>query len=289
MKNRKFILTFEISAFIVFSVFIISIIFGEIKLENFIFIFEKWPILIGVFLLFLVNHALRMFRLFILLMENRMRFSELFNLYVKATLINNILPFKIGEIYKFLLFGNKLNDMYKGFLLVWIDRFFDALVMSILAIFLIIKGNFSNVMIVIFLFVVLSIIIFKNFENTFNYFNKLLLTQSKSKNGIFYLKVIDQFKKIYNDSRELIRGRSMVLLFTSAIILISEYFLVFAFFNLLAKNFDSIAFFNYLNGAFFVENNASTDYMIKLISIVLLIIFLCFSFILRKRAEKDDR
>ena len=57
--------------------------------------------LIPVFLVaFVLVHFAKMLRLYLVLMEHELSFGRFVILYMKTTLINLIIPFKLGEIYR---------------------------------------------------------------------------------------------------------------------------------------------------------------------------------------------
>ena len=87
-----------------------------------------------IIVVFLAIHLLRMFRLYILLVEEKMPIKEFIKLYMKTTIVNTVIPFKLGEFYKMICYGKKLKSYSAGISLVWIDRFFDSVILIILVI-----------------------------------------------------------------------------------------------------------------------------------------------------------
>ncbi len=58
-------------------------------------------VLIPLFLLgFVVVHAAKMIRLYLVLMERRIVFRRFVLLYLKTTFVNLIVPFKLGEVFR---------------------------------------------------------------------------------------------------------------------------------------------------------------------------------------------
>ena len=270
VKYSIYILT--VLSIIVFGVAFINIYNGVIQTEQFKMAFS-WQIIIPFILLLFISHLLRMFRIYILLMEKRIKIRKLIPIYLSTTLVNNLLPFKSGEIYKALVYGDQLDDLYKGVIIVWVDRFFDTVIMCLFSFLLISKGYFNNILIVLYLFVLFSILIYWTFYGMYLYFNKLLLISGKTKKSVWYLSGLETARKLYLHAKELIRGRAVILLFLSLIIWMTEYFMIYIVFMGLGNGFSSIEFFNYLNQSFFTINPNNIYSIISILSIFILAIF----------------
>ena len=48
----------------------------------------------------LAVHIFKMMRLYLVLMEHKIDFGKFVLLYLKSTLVNLIIPFKLGEVYR---------------------------------------------------------------------------------------------------------------------------------------------------------------------------------------------
>lgn len=279
----------EIAAVSFISFFIFQIIQSNIKLDS-LFVLIKNPFsLIAIVLLFALSHFFRMTRLYFLLMENRISIKQLSLIYFKTTLVNFILPFKIGEGYRAIVFGNTLNDVYKGFILVWIDRFFDTVVMLLIGLILVLGGQTNPILPIFFVllsFTTMSCLLYISFTNTYRYFNNLILVESHSKMGIFYLRVLDELNKLFIFAKELIRGRSLVLFVLSILIWIFEYSMLNLIFNKLSSKFSLDQFFHYLNQAFFIGSPNNEFVSVIILSIILLFVGFVALVIIGKRGDE---
>ncbi|KXK25799.1 MAG: hypothetical protein TR69_WS6001001405 [candidate division WS6 bacterium OLB20] len=231
-----------------------------------------------IIVLFSLSHLMRFARLYVLLLERRENVLKLGELYTRATLMNNILPFKLGEVYKVLAYGNILNDLRKGLVLVWIDRFFDTCILLIVIVPALLNGINLQITFITLLFVTLSVLIFVSFSNTFLYFNRTVLTLSRSRRGVIYLRALDSAQEIYQFVLQLIKGRSMILLVLSSLAWVFEYGMLVLVARLIGQRFDYDSFVRYLDNAF-TSVTADTlsfglviDFSILLLFILLIIL-----------------
>jgi hypothetical protein len=247
------------------------------KTLNFNFIL----ILVLLVTLYILIHLIRMFRIYILLVEEGKKVKDFIKIYLKSTFVNNILPFKLGEIYIILSFGRALKNIKNGVILTLLNRFFDALILlSMLFINLLIYGQYGDykVYIFLFLFIFIVTIMYISFESTFKYFNKLILTRSKRNIGVTYLKILDNCKEMFNDVKNMVRGRGIILLSLSALIWFLEYNFVKLIFIIFNANFSYNEFIWYINNAFFgIYNNINIT---SFTNVVLLFISIFFVYVL---------
>ncbi len=251
--------------------------------------YEDIIIIGSIIVIFLLIHILRMFRLYILLIEEKIPIKEFVKLYMKTTFINTVIPFKLGEFYKMICYGEKLKSFSAGISLVWIDRFFDSVILMIL---MIVASSFkiiSPIYVILSLFIVFSILIYLTFENTYKYFNLLVLEKGRSKRSTIYLEIIDETKKIYKKARNMIKYRSVPVIFLSALIWGFEYLIAYLIINqLFNMEFSLSIFTDYINDVFMIFNTKYVNISEFNIGIMLIIFVIIYIFIkLRERKNKN--
>lgn len=251
---------------------------------------NKLMILIAIIMTFLIIHIVRMFRIYILLIENKMQFREFAKIYLKTTLVNNVIPFKLGEFYKMICYGEKLNSLSAGVSLVWIDRFFDSIILLILML-IAAKGNiFSPVFIILVAFIIFSILAYLSFESTYKYFNTLVLEKGTSKRSKIYLEGIEELKKLYKNAKNMLSYRGATLIVLSIIIWIFEYLIAFLTIKLLfGMEFGLNIFTNYINGAFMLFNNEFANiFNFNVVIMIVIFAIIMISFKIRKMGERNE-
>ena len=234
-KNKK--KTFEIKIFnyIFFIFIVIASIFFIKNILRYKYVKYNLKYLIIFILLYLISHIFRFIRFFMIYIEEKKTLKELINVYLSFTYVNYFMPFKLGEIFKVLEISYMLNSFEKGIIGVWIDRFFDTLILTIILILGIGFKQFIDSMLIIYLLVFLltSLFFYLCFNYTYSYANRIILTKSVTKKGIYILKFIEQTKKIYRYARYLLKGRIALLFFISILV---WYFEILSY-NLFAKAF----------------------------------------------------
>lgn len=174
--------------------------------------------LISLFLVgFILVHLFKMLRLYLVLMEHKISFGRFVLLYLKTTLVNFIIPFKIGELYRIFCISKETKHWQVGVLSILVDRFFDTLALCIVLIpidiFLFGKLSFITLL---FLAVILLIgICYVSVLPTYRYLNRYLIKEKSSFRAMAALKGLDVVKIWYDFTQNLISGRfALMLLFS---------------------------------------------------------------------------
>lgn len=249
---------------------------------------QKVLIIVVAVILFFLVHLVRMFRMYILLIEEKMPLKKFVELYIKTTFVDNVIPFKLGEIYKWICYGEKLKSYSAGLSLIWLERFFDSIVLIVLM-FIATKFNVaSTILVILSIFIIFSIIVYVSFESTYKYFNALVLEKGKSKRSKWYLETIEEFKKIYTKAKRMLSYRGTPLILLTVVVWAIEYFLAYLIFKVIfAIDFSLGIFTNYINDVFvfFNTNNAKIfDFYMLLMIIVFALIYMVL--LLKKRKGK---
>ncbi len=234
-KNKKKTFEIKILNYTFFMFIVIASIFFIKNILRYKYVKYNLKYLIMFVLLYLISHIFRFIRFFMIYIEEKKTLKELINVYLSFTYVNYFMPFKLGEIFKVLEISYMLNSFEKGIIGVWIDRFFDTLILTIILILGIGFKQFIDSMLIIYLLVFLltSLFFYLCFNYTYSYANRIILTKSVTKKGIYILKFIEQTKKIYRYAQYLLKGRIALLFFISILV---WYFEILSY-NLFAKAF----------------------------------------------------
>lgn len=273
MKKNKIYYYFINLFFLAITIFFI-IKNGLFKIEQ----FSNIKVLISLVLIFIVIHLFKFFRLYVIALEENMKTVDLFKKYIISLFVNICIPYKVGEVCRMYLIGNKNKHYVNGIIIVLMDKFFDAIVLSIMlvTISIINKAEIQSITILIILFLLLCFIVFVTFESTYNYLNTFFITKKENKKSIYALKMLEKINDIYLSSKKTIRGRFPLLFLLTLI----SWGLEYLFVQLTAKFYNiemnSLAILNYLNDAFFGgDNNILSIYISTgIISIVGILIII---------------
>lgn len=174
-----------------------------------------WIILIVIG--FMAVHVFKMMRLYLVLMEHRIPFGEFLLLYFRTTFVNLVIPFKMGELYRVEEISRKTGVWQVGLLSVLVDRFYDTLALFVLLLPVdLISGHTVSVITgVFFVILVLAASVYLAIPGSFAYLNQYLIMRKSSARTMAALKGLDVIKNWYDFTKNLIKGRSMLILIAS--------------------------------------------------------------------------
>ena len=85
-----------------------------------------------ILIIFICVHLIKMMRLYLIVMDRKVSFDRFVPAYLRTTLVNLVIPYKIGEIYRIVVFSRISGGFKTGFFSVLIDRFFDTLALCLI-------------------------------------------------------------------------------------------------------------------------------------------------------------
>lgn len=168
---------------------------------------------------FVLVHLFKMLRLYLVLMEHKIGLGRFVLLYLKTTLVNLIIPFKLGELYRVFCISRETKHWQVGVLSILVDRFFDTLALCIILIPLdvFLYGKLSFITLLFLAVMVLIGICYVSVLPTYKYLNRYLIKEKSSTRAMAALKGLDVIKIWYDFTQNLISGRfALILLFSFA-------------------------------------------------------------------------
>jgi len=229
MKKKKEVLN---KFFVIISTifFLLSIVKFKINLK---FNLEYFILFI---ILYLISHLFRFIRMCIIYLEEKREIKDLFKIYIITTYVNFFIPLKLGELFRIWTFSDFFGNFGKGFIGVWVDRFFDTLMLTLVIVYGIgVKHIISYILIIsLVAFLLFSVFCYLCFNYTYTYVNRIILTKSETRKGIYILNFIESIKKLYNYAKYLLLGKTPILFFISILVWIFE----ISSYSLFAKSFN---------------------------------------------------
>ncbi|MBO6016312.1 MAG: flippase-like domain-containing protein [Lachnospiraceae bacterium] len=167
--------------------------------------------------LLLLVHLAKMARLYLVLMEHKINFKRFLLLYCKTTLVNLVIPYKIGELYRVFKIGRETRHWQVGILSVIIDRFFDVLALFLLlaSVDVVFKQRISAITGIFFVALAIVTVIYMVISPTYTYLNKYLIVHKQSGRSMLALKGLEFVRAWYDFSTDLIRGRFALITISS--------------------------------------------------------------------------
>lgn len=166
---------------------------------------------------FALVHLCKMLRLYLVLMEHQIGFGKFVRLYFRTTFVNLIVPFKLGEIYRFFSIFRVTKVWQVGILSVIMDRFFDmlALVFVLIPLDFILHGSLGAVTTILLIILVVISMIYFAILPSYTYLNEYIIRHKSSKRAMVALKGLDVTKNWYDFTKKLIKGRSVLITLAS--------------------------------------------------------------------------
>lgn len=208
------------------------------------------PVIAGILcvLWFLVIHAVKLFRMYLVLVEKKITFIRFVFAYCRTTLLNLIIPFKLGEIYRMVVYSRITGNAGAGIAGVIVDRFFDtlALVLILLPLHVLYPDKISVVSVFLMVFVIVVIFAFAMFPSAYMYLNRYIIINRESRNSMTVLKWLEVLNKGYEYIRNLVYGRYALLTLMSFMAWVLEGGLLFFIARVWGISFNAGDFSDYI-------------------------------------------
>lgn len=195
-----------------------------------------WAGLLGISLLYLCSHVLRMMRLVLLTLDERSKAFTLVSAHTLTAFPSSFLPFKLGEILRLIAFFRVFDGRQKA-LAVWLaERFGDVVVITafILGLYLF-NINVPPAMRTVFvLFVLLSVIGLAGLfaiAKAFVYLNRHLVLTSLSPRGLRLLRASHVLRRLEVSIYKSVEGRLSGFVLLSVLIWMFEILALSLFIN----------------------------------------------------------
>ena len=174
-------------------------------------------LLLAVAVIFVIVHITKLIRLYLIVIDEKIPFLRFLFLYCLTTLVNLIVPYKLGEFFRIGVFCKATKSIRIGFLSVLLDRFFDtvALVLILLPSELLKKQEVSDSTLLLAAFVVVSVFAYVAFSSFYTYLNRYLIMNRQSKGALGSLKILEWMRLCYEYVKRLIHGRYALLVICS--------------------------------------------------------------------------
>lgn len=225
-------------------------------------------------LLFVIIHAAKLFRMYLVLMEHRISFGRFVFAYCRTTLANLIIPFKIGEIYRMMVFSRITKNAGIGIASVIADRFFDtmALVLILLPLHVLFPSRISAVSVFLTVFVAVTIFVYMIFPSAFGNLNKYIIMNRDSKKSMAVLKWLEVLNSGYEYIRRLVRGKYALMLLMSFGAWVLEGGLLMIIAWIYGISYDAGVFSDYITSILSTVNN---ELQIKYVMFSIIVMAVC--------------
>lgn len=230
----------------------------------------------------IIVHSAKMMRLYFVLMEQKIGFGRFLLLYGKTTVVNLIIPFKIGELFRIYSISKETKVWQVGILSVLADRFFDlaALLFVLLPFDIIIGKNFTTITGVFLIGTLVVLALYQIFKPTYEYLNQYIICHKSSRRSMWVLKALNVMHEWYRFLEKLIKGRFALILIASIIGWLVEVVVLKVLALYLTVSFDIQDFSAYVQTVLFAGQSTLARTYVMMSALVLaiftIILYICF-------------
>ena len=162
-------------------------------------------------------HLAKAFRLYLVLMEHELSFIRFLFLYTRTTLVNLIIPYKLGEIYRMIAISRATKHWQVGILSILVDRFFDTLALCVILVPLDLAyyGSLTAITVIFMAALLLIALCYISVLPSYRYLNHYIIVKKSSGRSMAALKGLDVVKIWFDFTKNLIRGRFGLIFLSS--------------------------------------------------------------------------
>ena len=241
---------------------------------------------------FLAIHTVKLFRMYLVLLESRIEFKRFIFAYCRTTLLNLVIPFKLGEIYRMVVYSRLTKSPAVGIAGVIVDRFFDtfALVLILLPLHVLDPSGISAVSVFLAVFVVFVTFVYVIFPSAYGYLNRYIIINRTSARSMAVLRFLEVLNSGYEYVKRLITGRYALMILMSFASWVLEGGLLFFISRLLGIEFNMSGFSDYITSILSTAySGLQTKYTIISITFMLILSvisgILCYAEAQRQRGN----
>lgn len=240
-----------------------------------------------VFLCIFLAYAFKGIRLYIIMLEYRISIITFIKIYLKTTLVNIALPFKLGEVFRIYCYGIELSNYKLSIFLVLIDRYFDTIpLLFLLIVFTIIgKVEVTILLALMICFLLVITFVYLIFPSSYQYLNRYLIMNTHTQRGIQALSSMKKFKSWYSNIQSLIKKRTLLILLISVFTWLLEYGALTLLAISIQEIFTGNDFIEYINAVFYGYHTKYTNLYTSLGAILLMFGFIIVYGIVYRRKK----
>lgn len=220
---------------------------------------------------FIVVHGLKLMRMYLVIIQMRIPFKRYVPAYLRTTLVNLIIPYKIGEVYRVGVFSKITGSLNVGFFSVLVDRFFDTLALIVILLpYQVISGRGISVPVALLtVFLLVAIFAYVMFPSSYKYLNRYIITSRTSKRSMAALRGLEVVNGWHSYVKGLVSGRYGLLMLFSLGAWIFELLVLGGISRMLGNDFSVSEFGNYIS-SILSAGNTSLNIIYTVFSIIII-------------------
>jgi hypothetical protein len=240
------------------------------------FIIKPKYVILGL-LAYSMLHMLKLVRYYLILSESHISIYEFAKLYIRFSLVNILIPKKLGEFYKVYAIARKCGDYKVALLSVFTQIYFDLISVSlIMMISFAIYRRVDAPVIVMFLLAVATVfLVYMIFPSTYKYLNNYFMVKSSKKRDVYALDLLSRANGLYRQELSILKGKGGIILINSLAIWLVEYVVFFFIAGVIGVGYNLETFSSYIGNIFVLEAN-SANLLLVVYTVVGSLVFALF-------------
>lgn len=171
---------------------------------------------------YLLNHAIRAFRLFLILLEHNRSLRCLTSLHLSNAAASILLPFKTGDLLRISELTNLTKSAKTSFSAVLLERFFDAIILSAfigaLGFLSVREDGYQMLAITLFLGLAVGAFLFISLPHFLNFLRQIAVQKSQSKRSLKLLRLLNPLQDFHQLIVSMLKNRGILCFGLSCVI-----------------------------------------------------------------------
>lgn len=186
---------------------------------------SKWQSLLIMAAAVVLTQLLKAMRYYVIVFGLEISDYRILQLYFRTTIVSQLIPFKLGELYRMHAYGHELNSYSKGIILVILDRFFDSLGIITVGFIILLCNNTQlppPIIIALTAFIFSICCAYLVEPSFYKFWNNYFIVNRTSSNTLYALRFLESINSLFASVRKIISGKFLILYITSLVSWIIE-------------------------------------------------------------------
>lgn len=225
-KRRAAINTMiNIIIFIICGFFLVQFISSVVNSWHLSDLPSKWQSLLIMVAAVVLTQLLKAMRYYVIVFGLKISDYRILQLYFRTTIVSQLIPFKLGELYRMHAYGHELKSYSKGIILVILDRFFDSLGIITVGFIILLCNNTQlppPIIIALTAFIFSICCAYLVEPSFYKFWNNYFIVNRTSRNTLYALRFLESINSLFASVRKIISGKFLILYITSLVSWIIE-------------------------------------------------------------------
>lgn len=172
---------------------------------------------LALFFMVILIHVIKAARLYLALYGSDITFRACLKIYCRVLPASVVIPFKLGEFFRMYCYGQYIENILKGMVIILLDRFMDtaALLTAIILVLAFNGGHMTFFAYMLMVFLMYTLLLYFVFPGVLGFWKGCLLRAKASKSNLSVLRILETLNTVYQEIAGVAKGRGIILYFMS--------------------------------------------------------------------------